>query len=71
MRDSIRVRCCLKCKVYIVIHPNNAEASLDEKWFNINHRSHTVQILGLDELIPAEGYKSEYRCVSRLTEKKE
>ena len=71
MRDSVRVRCCLKCKVYTVIHPNNSEALLDEKWFSMMHRGHTVQILSLDELIPVDGYKSEYRCVSRTTEKKE
>ena len=43
-------RACLKCKEYIIIHPNNPVNQLDIKKFEKKHLSHTIMTVGLGEI---------------------
>lgn len=47
---TIRVRACIKCKEYVVIHPNNPINQNQIAIFEKNHRQHTLVTVDLDEV---------------------
>ncbi|MFX1427729.1 MAG: hypothetical protein ACFFBE_14845 [Promethearchaeota archaeon] len=47
---SLRARACIKCKQYIVIHPDNPINQVDIKKFERNHTGHTIVTLDLNEV---------------------
>ena len=46
----VKVRACIRCKKYIVIHTNNLANQKDETQFNSNHKGHIVTTLEKSEL---------------------
>ncbi len=46
----IRARACLKCKKYILIHPNNPVNQVEIKSFEKKHLSHTIMTVGFGEI---------------------
>ncbi|KKM91537.1 hypothetical protein LCGC14_1227570 [marine sediment metagenome] len=46
----IRARACLRCKQYVVIHPENPINQLDIKKFEKKHLSHSLMTVGLGEI---------------------
>ena len=47
---SLRARACIKCKQYIVIHPDNPINQVDIKKFERNHTGHTIVTVDLNEV---------------------
>ncbi len=47
---KIRARACIKCREYVIIHPNNPENQNFIKLFEVNHKGHTLITLDLDEV---------------------
>jgi hypothetical protein len=47
---SLRVRACIKCRQYIVIHPDNPINQVDIKKFERKHTGHTVMTSDLNEV---------------------
>ncbi len=47
---KIRARACIKCREYVIIHPNNPENQTFIKLFEVNHKGHTLITLDLDEV---------------------
>ncbi|TXT61551.1 MAG: hypothetical protein BAJALOKI2v1_20004 [Promethearchaeota archaeon] len=54
----MRARACIKCKTYIVIHPENPENKDKVNEFESNHRGHTVITVDLREI------QKEYRNIA-------
>ncbi len=46
----MRAKVCLKCKVYLIIHPDNAINLKQLQWFDTLHRTHPTQIINRNEL---------------------
>lgn len=46
----MRARACIKCKEYIVIHPDNPINQLDIKKFEKRHVGHTIMTVDLNEI---------------------
>ncbi|MHA1499492.1 MAG: hypothetical protein ACTSRT_18345 [Promethearchaeota archaeon] len=46
----IRARACIKCRVYIVIHPNNPLNQVKINTFEKLHHQHTLITINLDEI---------------------
>ncbi|KKM83742.1 hypothetical protein LCGC14_1306200 [marine sediment metagenome] len=46
----IRARACLKCKEYVIIHPNNPVNQVELKNFDKKHLGHTLIIVGFGEI---------------------
>ncbi|MCJ7650360.1 MAG: hypothetical protein MUP85_17260 [Candidatus Lokiarchaeota archaeon] len=53
----IRARACIKCKEYIVIHPNNPLNQVKINTFEKMHHQHTLITVDLDEI------KDTYQCI--------
>jgi hypothetical protein len=47
---SLRVRACIKCRQYIVIHPDNPINQADIRKFERKHTGHTVMTSDLNEV---------------------
>ncbi|MFX1280070.1 MAG: hypothetical protein ACFFA3_11680 [Promethearchaeota archaeon] len=47
---SLRCRACIKCKTYIVIHPDNPINQVDIKKFERHHTGHTVVTVDINEV---------------------
>ena len=47
---SVRVRACIKCRTYAVIHPSNPVNMLEIKRFEKQHLGHTVVTVDLNEV---------------------
>ena len=47
---SLRVRACIKCRQYIVIHPDNPVNQVDIKKFERKHTGHTIMTSDLNEV---------------------
>ena len=46
----IRARACIRCKQYVVIHPENPINQLDIKKFEKKHLYHSIMTVGLGEI---------------------
>jgi len=46
----VRCRACVKCKEYMIIHPDNPVNQLDIKNFEKRHLNHTIMTVGLGEV---------------------
>jgi hypothetical protein len=46
----LRCRACIKCKEYIVIHPDNPINQVDIKKFERKHTGHTVMTVDMNEV---------------------
>ncbi len=46
----VRARACIKCREYIVIHPDNPINQVDIKKFERKHISHTIMTVDLNEI---------------------
>ncbi|MHA1914684.1 MAG: hypothetical protein ACW986_00980 [Promethearchaeota archaeon] len=46
----VRARACIKCREYIVIHPNNPINQVTIKKFERNHTAHTIVTVDLNEI---------------------
>jgi hypothetical protein len=46
----MRARACIKCKEYIIIHPENPQNKAEVSEFEKNHRGHTVITIELSEI---------------------
>lgn len=47
---SVRVRACIKCRTYLVIHPGNPINLAEIKKFEKKHLGHTVVTVDLNEV---------------------
>ena len=47
---SVRVRACIKCRMYTVIHPSNPVNLVEIKKFEKKHLGHTVVTVDLNEV---------------------
>jgi len=47
---SVRCRACIKCKTYIVIHPNNPINQVEIKTFEKKHLGHTIVTVDFNEI---------------------
>ena len=47
---KIRVRACVKCREYEVVHPNDLTNQNLLKLFDLKHKGHTVVTLERDEV---------------------
>jgi len=47
---SLRCRACIKCKQYIVIHPDNPVNQVEIRNFERKHTGHTVMTSDLNEV---------------------
>ena len=47
---SLRCRACIKCKTYIVIHPDNPINQVDIKKFERKHTGHTIMTTDINEV---------------------
>ena len=47
---KIRARACVKCKEYMVIHPDNPINQFDIKKFERRHVGHTIITVDLNEI---------------------
>lgn len=54
----IRARACVKCKCYIVIHPNNPLNQAKINTFEKMHHQHSLVTINLDEI------KNEYQSIN-------
>ena len=48
--SKIRARACIKCREYVIIYTNNPENQNVIKFFEGNHKGHTLITLDLDEV---------------------
>ncbi len=46
----MRARACLKCKEYVLIHPNNIASQKLIKDFELVHMGHNLMTVNLDEI---------------------
>ncbi len=46
----VRARACIKCREYMVIHPDNPINQVDIKKFERKHTSHTIMTVDLNEI---------------------
>ncbi len=46
----VRCRACIKCRQYIVIHPDNPINQLEIKRFEKKHLRHTIMTVDLNEI---------------------
>ncbi|MFX0042056.1 MAG: hypothetical protein ACFE8L_04010 [Candidatus Hodarchaeota archaeon] len=46
----MRARACIKCREYIVIHPDNPINQLEIKRFEKKHTRHTIMTVDLSEI---------------------
>lgn len=46
----IRARACLKCKTYVMIHPNSPVNQVEIKKFEKKHLGHTIMTVGFGEI---------------------
>ncbi|TFG23289.1 MAG: hypothetical protein EU529_07775 [Promethearchaeota archaeon] len=46
----MRARACIKCREYVIIHPNNPLNQETIKLFEGKHRTHTLITLDLEEV---------------------
>lgn len=46
----VRARACIKCREYMVIHPDNPINQVDIKKFERKHTGHTVMTVDLNEI---------------------
>jgi len=54
----MRARACIKCKEYIVIHPNNPLNQVKINTFEKMHYQHTLITVDLDEI------RNEYQSIN-------
>jgi len=47
---SVRCRACIKCRTYLVIHPDNPVNQVEIKRFEKQHLSHTIVTVDLNEV---------------------
>jgi hypothetical protein len=52
----MRARACIKCKEYVVIHPNNPLNQSQLNLFEKSHRQHTLVTVNYDEI--KDSYKA-------------
>ena len=50
IKISLRCRACIKCKSYVVIHPDNPINQVDIKKFERQHTGHTIVTVDLNEV---------------------
>ena len=50
MNEIMRARACIKCKEYVVIHPNNPLNQGKVSLFEKKHHLHTLITVNLDEI---------------------
>ncbi len=55
---TTRVRACVKCREYIIIHPNDPANQAHVKKFDLIHTGHTLVTLDINEV------KKQYKSVS-------
>ena len=55
---TTRVRACIKCREYIIIHPNNPANQVHVKKFNLIHTAHPLVTLDINEV------KKQFKFVS-------
>lgn len=55
----MRARACIRCKQYIVIHPNNPLNQAKISAFEKMHHQHTLITVDLDEI------RNEYQSISK------
>ena len=55
---TTRVRACVKCKEYIIIHPNNPVNQVHIRKFEKDHTGHTLVTLDISEV------KNQYKSLS-------
>ena len=55
---TTRVRACVKCREYIIIHPNDPISQVNVKKFELIHTAHTLVTLDINEV------KKQYKSVS-------
>jgi len=55
---TTRVRACIKCREYIIIHPNDPASQVHVKKFELNHTAHTLVTVDINEV------KKQYKSVS-------
>ena len=55
---TTRVRACIKCREYVIIHPNNLASQVHVKKFNLIHNAHTLVTLDINEV------KEQYKFVA-------
>ena len=48
--SMVRCRACIKCKSYLVIHPNNPINQVALKTFERKHSGHTIMTVDLNEV---------------------
>lgn len=46
----VRARACIKCKEYMIIHPDNPINQFDIKKFERRHTNHTIITVDLNEI---------------------
>jgi hypothetical protein len=46
----MRARACIKCREYIVIHPNNPQNQNEIELFQRKHHLHTLITVDIDEI---------------------
>ena len=46
----VRARACIKCKEYIIIHPDNPINQFEIKKFERRHTAHTIVTVDLNEI---------------------
>jgi hypothetical protein len=46
----MRARACIKCREYVVIHPNNPVNQIEIKKFEKTHLGHTIMTVDLSEI---------------------
>ncbi len=56
-KNILRARVCIKCQVYIIIHPHNPKNIFDIKKFETIHKKHTLITMASNEI--KENYKVE------------
>ena len=46
----VRARACIRCREYIVIHPDNPINQVEIKKFERKHTAHTIMTVDLNEI---------------------
>ncbi|MFX1478741.1 MAG: hypothetical protein ACFFCI_11485 [Promethearchaeota archaeon] len=47
----VRARACIRCREYIVIHPDNPVNQMEIKKFERRHSGHTIVTVDLNEIM--------------------
>jgi len=47
----VRARACIRCREYIVIHPDNPVNQIEIKRFERKHSGHTIVTVDLNEIM--------------------